>query len=78
MNAIVSAVTMEPAIASWTRRRRPSRMDISLPETLAATPISPSRVITVAGDIAVGMINGSIIAETVFGLHGVGKVLIDV
>lgn len=34
-------------------------------------------VITVAGDMAVGMINGSIIAETVFGLHGIGKVLID-
>jgi peptide/nickel transport system permease protein len=34
-------------------------------------------VITVAGDFAVGMINGSIIAETVFGLHGVGKVMID-
>jgi peptide/nickel transport system permease protein len=34
-------------------------------------------IITVAGDMAVGMINGSIIAETVFGLHGMGKVLID-
>jgi len=34
-------------------------------------------VITVAGDFAVGMINGSIIAETVFGLYGVGKVMID-
>jgi peptide/nickel transport system permease protein len=34
-------------------------------------------VITVAGDMAVGMINGSIIAETVFGLNGLGKTLID-
>jgi peptide/nickel transport system permease protein len=34
-------------------------------------------VITVGGDIAVGMINGSLIAETIFGLHGVGKVMID-
>jgi peptide/nickel transport system permease protein len=34
-------------------------------------------VITVGGDIAVGMVNGSIIAETIFGLHGVGKVTID-
>jgi peptide/nickel transport system permease protein len=33
--------------------------------------------ITVAGDLFVGMINGSIIAETVFGLRGLGKVLID-
>lgn len=33
--------------------------------------------ITVAGDLAVGMINGSIIVETVFGLRGLGKVLID-
>lgn len=33
--------------------------------------------ITVIGDIAVGMINGSIIAETVFGLQGMGKLLID-
>jgi peptide/nickel transport system permease protein len=34
-------------------------------------------IITVIGDIAVGMINGSIIAETVFGLQGMGKLLID-
>lgn len=34
-------------------------------------------IITVAGDMAVGMINGSIIAETVFGLNGMGKILID-
>lgn len=34
-------------------------------------------IITVAGDMAVGMINGSIIAETVFGLNGMGKTLID-
>lgn len=33
--------------------------------------------ITVIGDIAVGMINGSIIAETVFGLQGIGKLLIE-
>jgi peptide/nickel transport system permease protein len=34
-------------------------------------------VITVAGDLTVGMINGAIIVEIVFGIRGVGKVLID-
>lgn len=34
-------------------------------------------VITVAGDIAVGMINGAVIVETVFGWPGVGKLMID-
>lgn len=33
--------------------------------------------ITVIGSIAVGMINGSVIAETVFGLPGMGKLLIE-
>lgn len=33
--------------------------------------------ITVIGEITVGMINGSIIAETVFGLQGIGNLLID-
>jgi peptide/nickel transport system permease protein len=33
--------------------------------------------VTVIGNIAVGMINGSVIAETVFGLPGMGKLLID-
>jgi peptide/nickel transport system permease protein len=33
--------------------------------------------ITVIGNIAVGMINGSVIAETVFGLPGMGKLLIE-
>jgi peptide/nickel transport system permease protein len=34
-------------------------------------------VVTVAGDIAVGMINGAVIVETVFGWPGVGKLMID-
>jgi peptide/nickel transport system permease protein len=34
-------------------------------------------VITVAGDQAAGMINGAVIAETVFGFPGIGKLLID-
>lgn len=34
-------------------------------------------VITVAGDLAVGMVNGSIIVETVFGLNGLGRTLTD-
>lgn len=33
--------------------------------------------VTVAGDIAVGMINGAVIVETVFGWPGVGKLMID-
>jgi len=34
-------------------------------------------IITVAGDQAAGMINGAVIAETVFGFPGIGKLLID-
>ena len=34
-------------------------------------------VVTVAGDQAAGMINGAVIAETIFGFPGVGKLLID-
>ena len=34
-------------------------------------------VITVAGDQAAGIVNGAVIVETVFGFHGVGKLMID-
>ncbi|MCB9942589.1 MAG: ABC transporter permease [Geminicoccaceae bacterium] len=34
-------------------------------------------VVTVAGDQAAGMINGAVIAETIFGFPGVGRLLID-
>jgi len=34
-------------------------------------------VITVAGDLATGLINGAVIVETVFGWPGVGKLMID-
>ena len=34
-------------------------------------------VVTVAGDQAAGMINGAVIAETIFGFPGIGKLLID-
>jgi peptide/nickel transport system permease protein len=34
-------------------------------------------VITVAGDQAVGIVNGAVIVETVFGFPGVGKLMID-
>ena len=34
-------------------------------------------VITVAGDQAAGIVNGAVIVETVFGLPGVGKLMID-
>ena len=34
-------------------------------------------IITIAGDTAVGFVNGAIIVETVFGIPGVGKLLID-
>lgn len=34
-------------------------------------------VITVAGDIAAGILNGAVIVETVFGFPGIGKLLID-
>jgi peptide/nickel transport system permease protein len=34
-------------------------------------------VITVAGDLATGIVNGAVIVETVFGWPGVGKLMID-
>lgn len=34
-------------------------------------------MVTVAGDLAVGLINGAVIVETVFGWPGVGKLMID-
>jgi peptide/nickel transport system permease protein len=34
-------------------------------------------VVTVAGDQAVGIVNGAVIVETVFGFPGVGKLMID-
>ena len=34
-------------------------------------------VVTVAGDLAVGLINGAVIVETVYGWPGVGKLMID-
>jgi peptide/nickel transport system permease protein len=59
-------------------------------KTARAKGVSESRVIfvhalrnaclamvTVAGDLAVGMINGAVIVETVFGWPGVGKLMID-
>jgi len=34
-------------------------------------------IVTVAGDQAAGMINGAVIAETIFGFPGIGKLMID-
>jgi peptide/nickel transport system permease protein len=34
-------------------------------------------VVTVAGTLAVGLINGAVIVETVFGWPGIGKLMID-
>jgi peptide/nickel transport system permease protein len=34
-------------------------------------------VITVAGDLATGMINGAVVVETIFGWPGIGKLMID-
>lgn len=34
-------------------------------------------IVTVAGDLAVGLINGAVIVETVFGWPGVGKLMVD-
>src|SRR3546814_1253237 len=34
-------------------------------------------VITVAGDLATGLVNGAVIVESVFGWPGIGKLMID-
>lgn len=34
-------------------------------------------VITVAGDLATGLINGAVVVETIFGWPGIGKLMID-
>ncbi|HEY0701021.1 MAG TPA: ABC transporter permease, partial [Micromonospora sp.] len=33
--------------------------------------------LTVAGDLAVGLINGAVVVETIFGWPGIGKLMID-
>jgi peptide/nickel transport system permease protein len=38
----------------------------------AATP-----ALTVAGDLAVGLVNGAVVVETIFGWPGIGKLMID-
>jgi peptide/nickel transport system permease protein len=67
-----------------------SALNSSYVKTARARGVRPKRVIfvhclrnamlpivTVAGDQAAGMINGAVIAETVFGFPGVGKLMID-
>ncbi|MFD7501321.1 ABC transporter permease [Streptomyces sp. NPDC059850] len=34
-------------------------------------------VLTVAGDLAVGLVNGAVVVETIFGWPGIGKLMID-
>ncbi|MDW6066117.1 ABC transporter permease [Streptomyces sp. FXJ1.4098] len=34
-------------------------------------------VLTVAGDLTVGLVNGAVIVETIFGWPGIGKLMID-
>jgi peptide/nickel transport system permease protein len=36
-----------------------------------------SPALTVAGDLAVGLINGAVVVETIFGWPGIGKLMID-
>jgi peptide/nickel transport system permease protein len=33
--------------------------------------------LTVAGDLAVGLVNGAVVVETIFGWPGIGKLMID-
>jgi peptide/nickel transport system permease protein len=67
-----------------------SALNSSYVKTARARGVRPKRVIfvhclrnamlpivTVAGDQAAGMINGAVIAETVFGFPGIGKLMID-
>ncbi|MFC7328444.1 ABC transporter permease [Marinactinospora rubrisoli] len=34
-------------------------------------------VLTVAGDLAIGLVNGAVVVETIFGWPGIGKLMID-
>lgn len=70
--AMVSALS-EPYI-KLARSKGASEMRVVTHHALrnAAAP-----ALTVAGDLAVGLVNGAVVVETIFGWPGIGKLMID-
>ena len=61
-------------MCGWRAARAPAT-SASSPTTRCATPRAPA--LTVAGDLAVGLINGAVVVEAIFGWPGIGKLMID-
>jgi peptide/nickel transport system permease protein len=70
--AMVSALT-----APYVRLARSKGANDARLVTHHALRNAAAPALTVAGDLAVGLINGAVVVETIFGWPGIGKLMID-
>lgn len=70
--AMVSALTAPYVKVARSKGARESRVVFGHALRNAAAP-----ALTVAGDLAVGLVNGAVVVETIFGWPGIGKLMID-
>jgi peptide/nickel transport system permease protein len=70
--AMVSALS-----APYVRLARSKGADSRRVVTHHALRNAAAPALTVAGDLAVGLVNGAVIVETIFGWPGIGKLMID-
>lgn len=72
VRASMSAILSEPYI-KLARSKGVSQTRLVLGHALRNVSVA---VLTVAGDLAVGLINGAVVVETIFGWPGIGKLMI--
>ncbi|GGZ41971.1 ABC transporter permease [Streptomyces bluensis] len=70
--AMVSALSAPYVKVARAKGARESRVVFGHALRNAAAP-----ALTVAGDLAVGLVNGAVVVETIFGWPGIGKLMID-
>jgi peptide/nickel transport system permease protein len=70
--AMVSALSAPYVKVARSKGARESRVVFGHALRNAAAP-----ALTVAGDLAVGLVNGAVVVETIFGWPGIGKLMID-
>lgn len=70
--AMVSALS-----APYVRLARSKGADSRRVVTHHALRNAAAPALTVAGDLAVGLVNGAVVVETIFGWPGIGKLMID-
>ncbi|TWD74733.1 peptide/nickel transport system permease protein [Kribbella amoyensis] len=70
--AMVSALT-----APYVRLARSKGADSKRVVTHHALRNAAAPALTVAGDLTVGLVNGAVVVETIFGWPGIGKLMID-